>query len=174
MKSGFRIALMVIALGTVGSMAGAESSPAGRVVDRFYQAYRQGSVDGMMQMYAADAVFEDVNQRHKLEGSEQLEGFLSRIVSLHSRMGLREKRRVGLGSIVVVEYEYTGIISGEALRQVSGKDTCQDVEYVLPVTSWYEIKEDRIIHQKDFIDLTTYREIQQQALGTTPPGGNDS
>ena len=42
------------------------------------------------------------------------------------------------------------------------------------MTSWYEIKAGRIIHQKEFIDLTTYREIQQQALGTTPPGGNDS
>jgi steroid delta-isomerase-like uncharacterized protein len=174
MKQYGRIGLVLIPMVLAAPSVGAEGPAPGQVVDRFYDSYRNGSVEGMMRLYAEDAVFEDVNQRHRLQGSEQLQGFLAGIVGLHAEIGLREKRRVTVGDTVVVEYEYTGILSGAALRQVSGKDSCQDTEYSLPVTSWYDVQDGHIVHQKDFIDLATFLEIQQQIQGQAPdePGGS--
>ena len=142
----------------------AKDSP-GQVVDRFLEAYRAGSVEKMLQIYANDAVFDDVAQRHHFVGSEQLQVFLSQLVAVHSKIGLREKRRVVMGNTVVVEYEYTGVLSGAALRQATGQETCQDTDYVLPATSWYEVKKGRIQRQRDFIDLATLEEIRKQAHG---------
>ena len=147
--------------------ATAAAADAERTVDRLHAAYRAGSVQGMLGVYADDAVFEDVNQRHRFAGTEELTLFLTQIVSLHDVIGLREIRRIVRGDTVVVEYEYTGILNGEALSQLVGKEGCPDLEYSLPVTSWYQVRNGRITHQKDFIDLATFQELQARAASAS-------
>ena len=147
-----------------GARAAAGGDP-GQVIDRFYDAYRSGSIEGMLALYAPDAVFEDVNQRHRFAGAEQLRAMLTAIVGLHQVIDLREVRRITEGDIVVVEYEYAGRLSGAALSQATGREGCPDIDYTLPTTSWYRVADGRITHQKDFIDLATYMELQQKAAG---------
>ncbi len=151
-----------------GARAAAGDDP-GQVIDRFYDAYRNGSIEGMLALYAPDAVFEDVNQRHRFTGAEQLRAMLTGIVGLHETIDLREVRRIMEGDMVVVEYEYAGRLSGAALSQATGREGCPDIDYTLPTTSWYRVKGGRIVHQKDFIDLATYMELQQKAAAAHAP-----
>ncbi len=162
------MALAVAVMAGDGSVttAAAARGDAGRVVDRFFEAYRSGSVEGMLALYAPDAVFEDVNQRHRFAGTEQLRAMLGGIVGLHQQIDLREARRVVSGDTVVVEYEYAGRLSGAALSLATGKQGCPDLDYALPATTWYRVKNGRIVHQKDFIDLATFIELQQKAAAS--------
>ena len=146
-------------------LTGAPAASAGDVVDRFFDAYRAGDVEAMIGLYTPDAVFEDVNQRHRFEGADQLRAFLTQLVMIHAEIGLSERRRAVMGSQVVVEYEYTGLLDGEKLRAVSGDPACRTTRYALPVTTWFEVKNGRIVGQKDFIDLATFQEIQAQVHG---------
>jgi len=155
---------MVLAL--LGPITGAGDS-AGEAVDRFFGAYRDGSLERMLASYSADVVFEDVNQRHRFEGTEQMVQLLGGLVAMHHEMDVNEKRRVVSGSTVVVEYDYVGKLNGAVLGQAVGKDDCPDLEYVLPTTSWYEVKDGKIVHQRDFIDLATYQELREQMLAAT-------
>ena len=154
----------ILALVFAGSPNVAADSP-GSVVDRLFGAYRAASLDGMLANYAPDAVFEDVNQRHYFEGTEQLTQLLGGLVALHLAMDVNEKRRVIDGDTVVVEYDYVGTLNGAALGQAVGKEDCPDLEYTLPTTSWYEVSNGKIVRQRDFIDWATYLELRQKMLG---------
>ena len=156
---GAAILAAMVLLGPV-SVAG----DPGKVVDRFFGAYGDRSLEGMLASYSADAVFEDVNQRHHFEGTEQITQLLAGLVALHHEMDVKEKRRVVHGNTVVVEYDYVGTLNGAALGQAVGKEGCPDLEYELPTTSWYEVKNGKIVHQRDFIDLATYMELREQLL----------
>ena len=134
----------------------------GATVDRFFGAYRAASLEGMLATYARNAVFEDVNQRHHFEGTEQLGQLLGGLVAMHLTMDVKEKRRVIDGNTVVVEYDYVGTLNGHVLGQIAGKEDCPDLEYVLPATSWYEIKDGKIAHQRDFVDWATFLELREQ------------
>lgn len=141
----------------------------GQAVDRLYDAYRNGSVDAMLSAYSEDATFEDVNQRHRFTGAEELKAMLTAIVGMHIRMELEEGRRVVDGDLVVVEYVYSGQLNGAALGASVGKEGCPDLEYVLSATSWYTVKNGKIVHQKDFIDWATLLDLRQQLLETGTP-----
>ncbi len=167
-----RTGWMVFLLATAAVVPVAVAGPdPGQVVDRLFDAYRNGSADGMLAVYAADATFEDINQRHLFTGTEQLQAMLSGIVGLHLRMDLEEKRRVVHGDMVVVEYEYRGQLNGAALGASVGKEGCPDLDYVLPTTSWYKVKNGKIVHQKDFIDWATFLDLRQRLLETGTPDG---
>ncbi len=153
------LALAIIALAMV--LPCAAGSPSG-AVDRLYQAYNGRSVDGMLAVYDPEAVFEDVNQRHEVAGHEALHGMLARLAGAHHEMRIVEKRRMVDGNLVVVEYDYMGKLNGAVLGAAVGSDSCPDLEYVLPATSWYEVAADRIVRQRDFIDYATYLELQQK------------
>ncbi len=168
------VGLLISAMAsTSGAVAGGNP---GKAVDSLQAAYRNGSVEGMLQIYAADAIFEDINQRHHFSGTEQLNAMLSGIVGVHLRMDLVETRRVVDGDTVVVEYEYRGQLNGAVLGAAVGKEGCPDLEYVLPATSWYKVQGGKIVHQKDFLDWATFLDLRQQiaAAGTdiTPTGGS--
>lgn len=152
--------LMTIAI-VIPAVAGQHP---GQVIDRYFDAYRSADVDAMLALYDETAIFEDINQRHRFEGREQIGQLLGTIVAMHLRMDLEETRRVVQGNTVVVEYAYTGQLNGELLGQSVGKTGCPDLEYSLPTTSWYEVRNGRIVHQKDFIDLATYKELQAQMM----------
>ncbi len=143
--------------------AGAAES-AGAVVDRFQAAYREGSVERMLGLYAADATFEDVNQRHLFTGTEQLQAMLMGLVSAHHEMDLAQVRRVVAGDTVVVESVYKGQLNGAVLGAAVGKEGCPDLTYELPVTSWFQVKGGKIVQQKDFLDWATFLELRQQML----------
>ncbi len=146
-----------------GPASVAGDSP-GAAVDRFFGAYRDASLERMLASYAPNAVFEDVNQRHHFEGTEQLEQLLSQLVAMHHRMDVKEKRRVVDGNTVVVEYDYVGTLNGAVLGQIVGKEGCPDLEYALPTTSWYEVEDGKIVHQRDFVDWATLLELREQML----------
>jgi len=139
------------------------------VVDRYFSAYRAASVEKMVEHYAPEAVFEDVNQRHRVEGTEQLTAQLGGLVAMHHTMGLVERRRVARGDTVVVEYDYVGTLNGGVLAQSVGKESCPDLDYVLPVTTWFRIEDGKIAHQKDYIDWATFLELREKLLAAGSP-----
>ena len=153
----------IVAITLAPSVTFASGTP-GDAIDRLFAAYRSGSVEQMLASYTPDALFEDVNQRHHFQGTEQLAQLLGGLVAVHHQMGLKEKRRVVSGDTVVVEYEYVGTLNGAALGQSVGKQGCPDLDYVLPTTSWYEVKNGKITRQRDFIDWATFLELRQTLL----------
>ena len=164
-----RVVLISLIVLLPGAPAMASDAP-GRVVDSFFAAYSRGAVDEMLSIYSPEAVFEDVNQRHRFEGTESLRGFLAGLVEVHGRMEVHEKRRIVQGDLVAVEYEYRGELDGVELSRISGKQ-CQSLEYSLPATTWFTVRDGRIVHQKDFIDLATFLELKQQvAAGAAGTG----
>jgi len=170
MKRRLSLAAVFAALAAlVLSLGAGVKNDSGSIVDRFFAAYRSGSVDDLLAVYAPDAVFEDVNQRHRVVGHDELRAMLQDLVAMHQQMGIREKRRVAEDRTVVVEYEYVGTLSGAALSQATGKSGCPDLSYTLPVTSWYDIAGGRIRVQKDFIDLASLRELQKRAAASAAP-----
>jgi len=161
-RSGLLVVL-TMALLFSGSPSEAGDAP-GDVVDGYFSAYRDGSLERMLASFSSDAVFEDVAQRHRFQGTEQISQLFGSLLAMHHSMGLKEKRRVIHGNTVVVEFDYVGKLNGAVLGQSVGKDACPDLEYVLPATSWYEIENGKIARQRDFIDLATYQELRQQLL----------
>ena len=168
------VGLVLAALAPVAGAAQGTSA----VVDRLQAAYRDGSVQRMLAVYAEDATFEDVNQRHLFTGTEQLQAMLSALVSAHLHMDLEETRRVVSGDTAVVEYSYEGQLNGAVLGAAVGKEGCPDLTYEIPVTSWFRVKHGKIVHQKDFLDWATFLDLRQQMLaggrditpGATEPG----
>lgn len=160
-------------LPAVGAAATAAADP-GAVVDAYFDAYRAMDVERMLGSYAPDALFVDVAQRHRLEGTDGLRQLLVPLVSVHSAMGIDVRRRVVSGNLVVVDYVYEGTLSGEALRAATGKETCRDTPYRLPVTSWFEVRDGRISRQTDYIDLATFQEIRAQASGAVEGADTDA
>ena len=169
-------AIAVVGVGQSSSSAPLPGDDPGQTVDRFQAAYRAGSVKGMLDLYDTDAVFEDVNQRHRFEGTEQLQALLSGIVAMHLSLDLEEERRVVAGDTVVVEYAYRGTLNGAALGASVGKEGCPNLAYVLPVTSWFRIENGLIAHQKDFIDWATFLDLRNELLasGTDTSGDTGS
>lgn len=147
--------LVLAAFPDVGAHAQAADT-----VDRFFEAYRTGHVEPMLRVYAEDAVFEDVAQRHRYAGREELAAFLGQLTAVHLEMDVREKNRLTRDDTVVVEFEYVGVLSGEALSQLTGREGCSDQEYAIPATSWFRIEDGRIASQRDFIDLASLQELQ--------------
>jgi len=171
------IAVASVALGLLSAVPATHAAEdPGQVVDRFQAAYRAGSVQGMLALYAADATFEDVNQRHHFKGTEQLQALLSGIVAVHLSMDLEETRRVVDGNTVVVEYAYRGQLNGAVLGASVGKEGCPNLTYNLPATSWFKVEKGRIVHQKDFIDWATFLDLRNEMLaaGTDVGGGAGS
>ena len=117
----FAALTLVLAITLSPGIVLASGTP-GDAVDRLFAAYRSASVGQMISSYTSDAVFEDVNQRHHFQGTEQLALLLGGLVAMHHEMGLREKRRVVFGDTVVVEYEYVGVLNGEALGHHFARD----------------------------------------------------
>ena len=159
----FAVMLLGLAIALSPALASAAETP-GDAVDRLFAAYRVASVEQMLASYAPDAIFEDVNQRHRFQGSEQLALLLGGLVAMHHEMGLKEKRRVVSGDMVVVEYDYVGTLNGAALGQSVGKEGCPDLGYAIPATSWYEVKDGKITRQRDFIDWATFLELRETML----------
>ncbi len=172
MKKSVFVGLAVLFLVLTFSRTTAADSP-GRIIDAFYDAYSRGAVDEMLSFFAPHAVFEDVNQRHRFEGTESLRELFVGLVQMHERMEVSEKRRLVQGNVVVVEYDYRGTLDGVALSQISGKE-CSSIEYTLPATTWFTIEDGRIVHQKDFIDLATLKELQLQVAGGVTSSNDDA
>ena len=159
------VTLLIVLLG-INLIALADDSPES-TVDRYFQAYSDMDVEGMLDVYAPDAVFSDILQRHRVEGSEALRTLLSGLVAVHSKMSVRIQRKIASGNRVAVEFVYAGRLSGEALRQLTGKTQCRDVDYEIPATSWFRIDNGHIVEQTDFIDVTTLAEVKAKAAGAS-------
>lgn len=159
--------LSLLPLLAVPALAG-EADP-GAAVDRYFEAYQAMDLERMVGSFTPDATFVDVAQRHRFEGEEGLRQLLGGLLALHTEMGVEIRRRVVAGNLVAVDYLYRGSLSGEALRAATGKETCRDTAYTIPVTSWFEIENGRISRQTDFIDLATLNEVRAEAAGAAGP-----
>jgi steroid delta-isomerase-like uncharacterized protein len=159
------LALSILLLAAMPVAADPSTGDPSQVVDLFFDAYRSRNVDGMVNLYSPDAVFTDVGQRHRFEGRDQLRTFLRGLVALHHSMDVEIKRQLVSGDQVVVEYLYTGTLSGEALHQRTGNESCSDTQYAIPVTSWFDVRDGKIVRQTDFIDLATLAEVRARASG---------
>jgi steroid delta-isomerase-like uncharacterized protein len=168
------VAVAWVALTPCAAATPPDDDAPGAVLDRFQAAYRASSVEGMLALYAADATFEDVNQRHRFQGTEQLRALLSGIVAMHLSLGLEEDRRVIDGGTVVVEYAYKGQLNGAALGASAGKEGCPDLTYTMAATSWFEVEDGRIVNQKDFIDWATFLALRQELLAAGTDAGSDA
>ena len=159
-RGGILLGLLLM----VGVPPAVAAGSAEAVVDRFQSAYRDGSVERMLDLYSADATFEDVNQRHLFTGTQQLQAMLMGLVGAHHEMDLVETRRVVAGDTVVVESVYKGQLNGAVLGASVGKEGCPDLTYEIPVTSWFQVEGGKISRQKDFLDWATFLELRRQML----------
>lgn len=176
MRTRHRISAIVvfsIAVGQSSFFVAPAAVDPGAIVDRFQAAYRAGSVPEMLAIYSPDATFEDVNQRHRFQGTDQLQVMLSGIVAMHVSLGLEEERRVVSGDTVVVEYAYKGQINGAALGASVGKEGCPDLEYSLPATSWFRVENGHIVNQRDFIDWATFLALREELLAAGTDAGSE-
>ena len=165
-------AVLAVLVGVPATLSAADSGSADAAsvaVARLHDAYRSGDATAMLDTYTDDVLFEDVNQRHRFAGDE-FAAFLGTLAQVHTAMDIVVDRQLVDGDTVVVEYRYTGTLSGAALSQALGKEGCPDLEYSMPATSWYRVRDGRIAHQKDFIDLATMRELQAQAAAAADAG----
>lgn len=167
MKPALALLPLIALLAAVPAVAG--STDPGAVVDRYFDAYRAMDLERMLGSFADDAEFVDVAQRHKYQGADGLRQLLGGLLAIHTEMDVEIQRRVSAGNLVAVDYLYRGTLSGEALRAATGKETCRDTTYSIPVTSWFEIEDGRIRRQTDFIDLATLGEVRAEASGATSP-----
>ena len=148
----FLTCLLVLGVNLTASVVGAPTGQAvarpDGPVDRYLAGYEAMDVEAMLSAYAPDAVFEDVAQRHRVEGTKELRQLLDQLVALHTAMGIDERRRLTDGETVVVEYVFTGTLSAEALRAATGKESCVSVSYELPATSWFRRPSPRASSQR--------------------------
>ncbi|MEE8536814.1 MAG: nuclear transport factor 2 family protein [Acidobacteriota bacterium] len=163
MKHSWPVLSLFILLVTPGWVGATDEASA--AVDRYFDAYKAMDLEQMVLAYAPDAEFIDVLQRHQVKGTDGLRELLGGLVAVHSEMGIEVQRSVVSGNLVAVDYLYRGTLSGEALKVVTGKETCRDTSYRIPVTTWFEIRGGRIQRQTDFIDLATLNEVKAEASG---------
>lgn len=163
MKPCLSLLSLVVLLATPGIVHATDD--AGAAVDRYFTAYAAMDLDQMLLAFAPNAVFVDVLQRHHVEGTAGLRELLGGLVAVHSEMGIDVQRRIVSGNLVAVDYLYQGTLSGEALKAATGKESCRDTTYSIPVTTWFEIQGGRIHRQTDFIDLATLNEVKAKAAG---------
>ena len=124
-------------------------------VDKFFAAYRSADLAALLDVYAEEAIFEDVNQRHRFEGRAQLEGFLGQLLGVHLHMEIEEKRRLVSDNTVTVEIEYVGTLDCAAVGLPG-----ETQDYRMPAVLILEIEDGRILRQTDYIDYRTFTEIQ--------------
>ena len=124
------------------------------VIDGFFDAYRAGDVESMLSIYAEDAKFTDVNQRHELTGHTALHGMLGQLTAIHKEMDVTVKRQAATGELVTVEVVYTGTLDSSAIGRPDGPD----LEYSLPAVLLFEVEGDHIQSQTDYLDFRTFTE----------------
>lgn len=156
--------LVIMATAALTVAAPADNDP-GAVVDRYFEAYRSMDPGRLAALYAPDAVLIDVLQKHRTAGREAIRQNVAQLAALHTKLGAREEQRVVSGNNVAVKFVYTGTVSGEALRQLTGKTTCRDTDYEIAATAWFEISDGQVVRQTDFIDVTALKEAQARASG---------
>ena len=157
------LSVFILVISPVVATSAAEDASA--AVERYFDAYGAMDLERMLLAYTPDAVFVDVLQRHEVEGTEGLRELFGGLVAVHSEMDIDVQRRVISGNLVAVDYLYQGTLSGEALKVMTGKDTCRDTSYRIPVTTWFEIRGGRIHRQTDYIDLASLNEVKAEASG---------
>ena len=146
---------LVLLLGLVG-VSTASDEP-GLAVDKFQDAYRAADLPALLEIYADQAVFEDVNQRHHFEGTDQLQEFLGRLVGAHLHMDIEEKRRIVTGNTAVVEIDYVGTLDCSVLGLPD-----ESLPYRMPAVQIFEVEAGRIVRQTDYIDYRTFTELQAE------------
>lgn len=157
--------LTLCLLTTASASLAGKRAETDRVIDAFMANYATGDAGKMLQSYAEDAVFVDVNQRHRFEGSQALQELLGQLQFMHLDMEIREKRRVVTDNHAALEIVYAGTLNCEAL----GMKDHDPVSYELPAVILLDIENGRIKRQTDYIDFKTYTELAEKIRGAAPP-----
>lgn len=120
----------------------------------YYAAYRSGSAEELASFYAEDVVFDDVSQRHHVEGKAAFTESLAHLKNIHIEMSVEEKRRVASGGTVSIEILYKGTLDCAKL----GRPDHENLTYALPAVLLFEISQGKIRKQTDYIDFRTFTE----------------
>ncbi len=147
----------------------ASSEPANGV-DRFlsdyYDAYHAGTAEELAAFYTDDVVFDDISQRHHVEGRASFTDALRGLKNIHVEMSVEEKRRMVSGDSVVVEILYKGTLDCAKL----GRPDHENLSYVLPAVLLFDFSNGKIRRQTDYIDYRTFTETFAKLQPTPQPG----
>jgi steroid delta-isomerase-like uncharacterized protein len=153
-----RRTIMLWTLSILAASLAAPSSPAADDVERFlsayYAAYRSGTAEELASFYSDDVVFDDISQRHHVEGKTAFAESLAGLKNIHVEMSVEEKRRVVTGTTVAVEILYKGTLDCAKL----GRPDHENVTYALPAVLLLEFANGKIQKQTDYIDFRTFTE----------------
>ncbi len=120
----------------------------------YYETYRTGTAEELAAFYTDDVVFDDINQRHHIEGRALFTEALAGLKNIHVEMSVEEKRRIVSGDTVVIEILYKGTLDCAKL----GRPDHQNLSYDLPAVLIFEVSNGKIRKQTDYIDYRTFTE----------------
>jgi len=110
-----------------------------RLLSAYYEAYRTGTAEELAGFYTDDVVFDDVSQRHHVEGKAPFTEALAGLKNIHVEMNIEEKRRMVSGESVVVEIFYKGTLDCAKL----GRPDHENLSYALPAVLLLEVSNGR-------------------------------
>lgn len=134
--------------------ASSSTSDVDRFLPDYYEAYRTGTAEELAVFYTDDVVFDDINQRHHVEGRALFTEALAGLKNIHVEMSVEEKRRMVSGDTVVVEILYKGTLDCAKL----GRPDHENLSYALPAVLIFEVSNGKIRKQTDYIDYRTFTE----------------
>ena len=140
-----------------------------RLLSAYYEAYRTGTAEELAGFYTDDVVFDDVSQRHHVEGKAPFTEALAGLKNIHVEMNIEEKRRMVSGESVVVEIFYKGTLDCAKL----GRPDHENLSYALPAVLLLEVSNGRIRKQTDYIDYRTFTETFAKLQPTPQPHPQD-
>ena len=134
--------------------ASSSASDVGQLLSAYYVTYRTGTAVELAEFYTDDVVFDDINQRHHIEGKALFAEALAGLKNIHVEMSVEEKRRIVSGDTVVVEILYKGTLDCAKL----GRPDHENLSYELPAVLLFEVSNGKIRKQTDYIDYRTFTE----------------
>ena len=137
------------------------ASPAHQLLERHYAAWTAGDIEGVVDCYTADCVFEDLALQARFEGKGGVRGFATLIIGAIPNFRWIPKHFVVDGGRCSSEWQMYGNQSGD-LPGIPGNGRAFDV----PGLSAIEIKDGRIHRNRDYWSLATY--LQQLGLMEKP------
>ena len=130
------------------------TSDVDQLLSAYYETYRTGTAEELANFYTDDVVFDDINQRHHVEGRALFTEALAGLKNIHVEMSVVEKRRVVSGDTAVVEVLYKGTLDCAKL----GRPDHENLPYELPAVLLFEVSDGKIRKQTDYIDYRTFTE----------------
>lgn len=119
------------------------------LVRDYYEAFNRGDWDGMLGLLAGDVVH-DLNQGARERGRDAFAAFLARRDASYRE---RLEDVVVMASDDGVRVAAEHVVHGEYLRSESGLPKAHGQQYVLPGSTFFEVRDGRIARVSDHYNL---------------------